>query len=94
MRNYDFLFILACLFVFRIVVFSASYADAICLLSILAYKIANQLLKDKKLSNDVLEVIAKNEQTNSYRFEQLAQEIVKVKNNNEAIKAAVNFNKR
>lgn len=94
MRNYDFLFILACLFILRIVVFSASYADAICLLSILAYKIGTQLLKDKKLGNEVLEVIKKNEEFNSTRFEQLAQEIVKVKNNNEAIKAAVNFNKR
>jgi hypothetical protein len=94
MRNYDFLFILACLFIFRIVIFSASYADAMCLLAILAYKIGNQFLKDKKLNSEVLQVIQKNEELNSIRFEQLAQELIKVKNNNEAIKAAVNFNKR
>lgn len=94
MKKYDFMLILVGLFTLRIILLSGSYADAICLLGVLAYTIGSQYFETKKVSNDLLEVIKKNEELNSVRFEQLAQEIVKVRNNNDAIKAAVNFNKR
>lgn len=94
MRNYDFLLILSGLFVIRIIAFSGSYADAICLLGLLSYSVLKQLLNIKKVSNDISEIIKKSEELNNARFQELASEVVKVRNGNEAIKAAVNFNKR
>lgn len=94
MRNYDFLLILSGLFVVRIIAFSGSYADAVCLLGLLAYSSLREFLKIKKVSNDIFEVIKKSEDLNNARFQEMATELVKVRNGNEAIKAAVNFNKR
>lgn len=94
MRNYDFLFILVCFFVLRIVLFSATYADSICLIGILAYKIGKQVLEIKKVSNDVDDKIKANEIANNQKLQTLAEEIVKVRNSTEGIKAAVNLAKR
>ena len=94
MRNYDFLLILSCLFVVRIIAFSGSYADAICLLGLLSYLVAKEVLKIKKVSNDVFDKLSKTEELNNARFQELANEVVRVKNSTEGIKAAVNFNKR
>jgi hypothetical protein len=94
MKNYDFVFILVCLFVLRIILFSASYADSICLLSILAYIASQEILKNKKLTSEVLVKVSKNEELTNARIVELSNEIVKVRNSAEGIKAAVNFSKK
>jgi hypothetical protein len=94
MKSYDFVFILACLFVLRIVFFSASYADAMCLLSLLAFLVANEIIKVKKISSQVLEKVNKNEELTNTRIVELGNEIIKVRNAAEGIKTAVNFNKK
>jgi hypothetical protein len=94
MKKYDFILILVGLFSLRIIALSGSYSDAICFLGLLAFKFGLKYLQDKKFNENVSDVLKKEAELNNVRFEQLAQEIVKVKNNNEAIKAAVNFNKR
>jgi hypothetical protein len=94
MRKIDIMLILASLFVLRIIVFSAGYADSICLLTVFGFIAVKEYLQVKKISNNILESLKRSEELTGTRFEQLSQEIVKVRNNNEAIKAAVNFNKR
>lgn len=94
MKSYDFVFILVCLFVLRIVFFSASYADAVCLFSVFAFLTANEILKVKKISNQVLEKVTKNEDTTNARIVELSNEMVKIRNAAEGIKAAVNFVKK
>jgi|688.fasta_scaffold246581_2 hypothetical protein len=94
MKSYDFVFILVCLFVLRIVFFSASYADAACLFSVFAFLTANEILKVKKISNQVLEKVTKNEDTTNARIVELSNEMVKIRNAAEGIKAAVNFVKK
>ncbi len=94
MRNYDFLLILAGIFVTRIIFFSSSYSDAICLIAILAYATSREFLSYKKISNELEDKINKNEELSSIKMQELALEVTKIKNGNEAIKAAVNFNKR
>lgn len=94
MKIYDFVFILVCLFVLRIIMFSASYADAICLLSILAFLMANEVVKVKKISSQVLEKVNKTEQLTNARITELNSEMIKVRNAAEGIKTAVNFTKK
>ena len=94
MKSYDFVFILVCLFVLRIVLFSASYADAACLFSVFAFLTTNEILKVKKISNQVLEKVTKNEDTTNARIVELSNEMVKIRNAAEGIKAAVNFVKK
>lgn len=94
MRNYDFLFILVCFFILRIVVFSASYADAICLLSILAFKLGSKFLDAKKISSDLEQKVQTQDNLTNARLQALADEIIKVRNSAEGIKAAINLTKR
>ncbi len=94
MKNYDFLLILAGLFVLRIIMFSGSYADSICLVGLLAYGIAKQIVSFKGISNEALVLIKKNEEETNAKLQVLAEEIVKTKNSAEGLKAAINFTKR
>jgi hypothetical protein len=94
MKSYDFVFILVCLFVLRIVFFSASYADAMCLVSILAFLVSNEVIKAKKISSQVLEKVNKNEDLTNARIVELSNEMIKIRNAAEGIKAAVNFTKK
>lgn len=91
MRNYDFTLILVSLFVFRVIAFSASFADAACLIGLLAYKLGKSHLDIKKLEKDAVSRFEKSEALNLERFQQLAEEIVKVKNASEGLKAAINL---
>lgn len=91
MRNYDFILMLVSLFVLRIIAFSATYADAICLIGILAYKLGKSHLDIKKTEKDAVDRIEKSDALNLERFQQLADEIVKVKNASEGLKAAINL---
>lgn len=94
MRNYDFLFILLCLFVVRVIAFSGTYADAICMLGLLAYAVSKEVLKQKKLSGELAEQIEQYKKTNDARLQELADEVVRIKNTSDGIKAAFNMTKR
>ena len=94
-KNYDFIFILVCLFVFRIIALSGSFADAICLIAVLGYVLGDKLLNQRKLEDDVKEQLTKDKQELAKHIETLATELLKVKNTTESIKAATGFiNKR
>jgi len=94
-KNYDFIFILVCLFVFRIIALSGSFADAICLIAVLGYILGDKLLNQRKLENDVKEQLTKDKAELAKHIETLATELIKVKNTTESIKAATGFiNKR
>ena len=91
MKNYDFILILVCLFLFRIILLSGQYSDAICLTAVLAYRIADNYLKEKKLSSQLEEKVLKNQKEVQDQLQVLANEVVKVKNSAEGLKAAVTF---
>lgn len=91
MRNYDLILILVSLFVIRIIAFSASYADAICLLSLVAYKFGKDFLVLKRISSDFESKLQSQEKETSAKLTILAEEIVKVKNSSEGLKAAINL---
>lgn len=87
MRNYNIMLILVSLFVVRIIAFSGSYADAICLLGLLAYMVVKKALEMKQLESEVLVKVTTQEQQLKY----LAEEMTKVKNSSEGLKAAINL---
>jgi hypothetical protein len=94
-KNYDFIFILAYLFVFRIIALSGSFADAVCLIAILGYILGDKLLNNRKIENEVKEQLTKDKQEFAKHIESLSAEIIRVKNTTESIKAATGFiNKR
>lgn len=94
MRNQQIMFALLCLFVLRLIVFSGTYVDSICIASILAYKLGFLFLNSKKLESEVLVRIHKSEELNNLRFQELANEVVKVRNSSEGLKAAINLTAR
>jgi hypothetical protein len=90
-KNYDFIFILVCLFVFRIIALSGSFADAICLIALLAYMFGNKYLVIKQVSNDVVDQVNKEKEANAAKYAYLADQIEKTRNAAEGVKAALNF---
>jgi len=94
MKNYDFIFILVCLFVLRIIMLSGSFVDAISLVGILTYHLANKVIKDKKMTSEALVKIDSNHEITQAQLRVLAEEVNKAKTSAEGIKAAVNFSKR
>ncbi len=94
MRKLDILFVLLGLFVLRLIAFSGTYVDAICIVALLAYQLGNRILDLKNITNDALVRISKTEDLNNQRFQELANELVKVRNSNEGIKAAFNLSKK
>jgi len=94
-KNYDFIFILVCLFVFRVILLSASFADAACLSAALAFILGNKHLNEKKVSNELADIIAKDKEVTQQQIEVLAQEVQKNRVVTEGLKAANSFmNKR
>lgn len=57
MKNFDWIFALICVFIFRIVVIGASFADAFCLLAVLAYRFGGQYVEAKKVSDNIVKEI-------------------------------------
>lgn len=86
--------ILMCLFVLRIVVFSGSYPDAICLLSILSYFTVSQYIKTKTIHNEMADIVQKNKELAERQMQALLIQIQDAKNSSDGIKAAINFTKR
>jgi hypothetical protein len=62
--------------------------------ALLAYQLGNRILDLKNITNDALVRISKTEDLNNQRFQELANELVKVRNSNEGIKAAFNLSKK
>lgn len=87
MRKIDFMLILVSLFVLRIIAFSGSYADAICLIGILSFIAVKELLDSRKLEAKVL--VKVEEQDKQVRA--LVEEMNRVKNSSEGLKAAINM---
>jgi hypothetical protein len=94
MKNYDFVLILVCLFVLRIILLSGSYPDSICLAAILLYRLADKYLKQKKISDSLEEQVKKNEELVKNQIQVLADEVVKIRNTTEGFKAAINLGKK
>lgn len=57
MKNVDWIFLLICLFITRIIMLSASFPDSICLIALLGYRYAAQYIEARKLSADVLKAV-------------------------------------
>jgi hypothetical protein len=94
-KNYDFIFILVCLFVFRVILLSASFADAACLAAVLAYILGNKHLNEKKVSNELADIVAEDKKITQQQIEILAKEVQNNKLVTEGLKAANSFmNKR
>lgn len=87
MRNYNIILILVSLFVLRIIVFSSTYADAICLLGLLAFLISKKIVENKAIESDVMLKIKNHDEQMKY----IADELTKVKNSSEGLKAAINL---
>ena len=94
MKNYDFILILVCLFVLRIILLSGSYPDSICLVALLGYRLTDMYLKNKKISSDLEEKVKANQSLVNSQLQELANEVIKVRNASEGLKAAVNFGKK
>ncbi len=90
MRKIDSMLILASLFVLRVIAFSGSYADALCLLGILAFLTLRQVIESRKLESQVL--VRVEEQDRQVRA--LVDEMNKVKNSSEGLKAAINMSSK
>jgi hypothetical protein len=94
MKNYDVILILITFFVTRIIALSAGYADAICLIGLLAYQAVQKYLANKKIEAEVItEFTAYRDLTNK-RVEILSEEVMKAKSTSEGLKAAINLTKR
>lgn len=91
MKNQQILFAILCLFLLRLIVFSGTYVDAICILSLLSYNLGNKLLELKRLNGEIIDKVQKLEQNSDTRFVELANEVVKLKSLNDGIKAAINL---
>lgn len=94
MKNQQVLLVLVSLFVFRLILLSGSYSDAMCLMSLLAYLLGCKVLESRRLEENAISKITKFEEVNNRRLQELADELIKVKNSGEGIKAALNLNGR
>lgn len=91
MRNQQVIFVLLSLFVLRLIAFSGTYVDSICIVAILGYKLGLEYLNNKKVANEVLVKIDEAEKLNRERMQQLADEVIRVKNSSEGLRAAINL---
>jgi hypothetical protein len=94
MRNYDYIFILMCLFVLRVTLLSGSFADVLCLIGVLAYHLGNKIIENNKITNEALVKIESNHELTQNQIKVIAEEVNKAKTTAEGVKAAINFNKR
>jgi viroplasmin and RNaseH domain-containing protein len=94
MKNYDVILILVSIFVARIIAFSAGYADAICLLGLLAFKAIREYMANKKIEAEVVTEFNAYKEISNKRYEVLAEEVVRAKSTSEGLKAAINLTKR
>lgn len=91
MKNQQVIFGLLSLFIVRLIAFSGTYVDAICIVALLAYKLGIAYLDSKKLTSEVLVRIEETDKLNNQKMQQLADEMIKVKNASEGLRAAINL---
>jgi hypothetical protein len=73
---------------------SGSIVDAISLIGILTYHLANKVIKDRKITSEALVRIESNHELTQNQIKVMAEELNRTKVAAEGIKAAVNFGKR
>lgn len=54
MKNINWIHVLICLFVFRIIAMSASFPDALCLIALLGFKFADRYVKAKNIADGII----------------------------------------
>jgi hypothetical protein len=87
MKNYDVILILVSIFVLRVIVFSAGYADSICLLGLLSvFAVREHLATNKRTSEALVRI-----ESNEAKLRHLAEEMNRVKNSSDGLKAAINL---
>ena len=94
MKSLQLIFALLCLFITRIIAFSGSFADAVCLIAILAYLVCLKVLDQKQINKELVENLNSSTKKLEDRVSQLSSDIDLVKNQNDSIKAAVGFARR
>jgi hypothetical protein len=87
MKNVDIMLILITFFVCRIIALSAGYADALCLVGLLAFKLAAEYLRQKQTNSEVMIKVESHES----QIHRMNEELQKVKTSSEGIKAAFNL---
>lgn len=90
MRNYNLVLILSTLLLIRVIVFSGTYVDAICLASLLSFLILKEYMEIKALESEVM--VKVNEQEEKLKV--LVEELNRVKSSSEGLKAVMNMTKR
>ena len=58
MKKINWIHLLICLFIFRIIAISASFPDALCLVALLGFKFADRYAKAKNISDEIVKDIA------------------------------------
>jgi Skp family chaperone for outer membrane proteins len=94
MKSLQLIFALLCLFITRIIAFSGSFADAVCLIAILAYLVCLKVLDQKQINKELVENLNSSTKKLEDKVSQLSSDIDLVKNQNDSIKAAVGFARR
>jgi hypothetical protein len=73
---------------------SGSYAEAICLVALLAYRAADKYLTDKKLTNDLAEKIMEDQESLNNQMKIVAEDASRAKQVSEGVKAAFNITRK
>jgi len=94
MKSLQLIFALLCLFITRIIAFSGSFADAVCLIAILAYLVCLKVLDQKQINKELVESLNSSNKNLEDKIKQLSSDIETVKHQNDSIKAAVGFTRR
>lgn len=87
MKNVDITLILVTFFVCRIIALSAGYADAICLVGLLGYRLAAEYLKQKQINSEVYIKV----ESHDSEIKKITEDLQRVKTSSEGIKAAINL---
>lgn len=55
MKNINWIHVLICLFIFRVIAMSASFPDALCLIALLGFKFADRYVKAKAVADSIIQ---------------------------------------
>jgi hypothetical protein len=94
MKSLQLIFVLLCLFITRIIAFSGSFADALCLIAILAYLLCLKVIEQKQINKEMIEILNKSTEELEGKIKSLTSDVENVQKQNDSIKAAVGFARR
>ena len=80
MKKLNWIHVLLCVFIGRIILMSASYPDAICLVALIAYKFSDKYFKAKNVEDTVMQEI-----------KEAKEEMKKARESVDAVKIATGF---